>query len=232
MPAVRSASGTYTISAQVRYRSTVGLSSAANVVGHRQIRCGGKPSGGIDGGGYALATDLLGTSFNWGGATFTLGAAGALQRGRVATRSACRQGTYIDREAAGHRRQRQPDQPGVRRHVHGRHARPPSRQNISDWYRPQNYAGEVHRLDHGVPPHGERRAGSAALQPVRLLAGDQPGEERQEHRLAQGAQRGGAGHRPDAHGHAGRGHADVQSGAGHLWGRAAGHAWRTSRRVP
>ena len=109
--------GTYTISAQ-GISVAVGLSSAANVVaiGKSGVAVS---NGGIDGGGYALATDLLGTSFNWGGATFTLGAAGGFNAVSGNTIS-LPQGTY-SREAAGHRRQRQPDQPGVRRHVHGRH---------------------------------------------------------------------------------------------------------------
>jgi len=132
------ASGTYTISAPVTTVS-VSLSSAANVVG---IGKAGTPvpNGGLDGGGSAYAVDLLGTSVTWAGATFALGTASAVDSVSNTT-VALPSGTYstVKLLATGVNGN-QPNQSFVITYTDG--TTTTVTQSLSDWYTPQNYAGE------------------------------------------------------------------------------------------
>ena len=78
-------------------------------------------SGGLDGYGTAFSANLIGPTVTAGGITFNLGPAGAndvvAAAGQV-DRPARR--ALSDPEPAGHRRQRQPGRPALRRHLHRR----------------------------------------------------------------------------------------------------------------
>jgi hypothetical protein len=130
------ATGTYTIGATP---TGVNLSPSANVVGI------GTPGtavidGGLDGGGYAYASSLLGTSITWSGAAFALGAAGIadavskatlpLPAGNYAHVMLLATGVYGN----------QANQNFVVTYTDG--TTTAITQSLSDWYTPQNYAGE------------------------------------------------------------------------------------------
>ena len=131
------ASGTYTISASV---PTVSVALAnANLVA---IGATGTavPSGGIDTKGYAYATEQLGTSLSWSGATFSVGTAGApnaianavvtLPAGSYS--SVLLLATGVNGSQAG--------QAVTVTYTDGTTTR--FTQGFSDWYPPQSYAGE------------------------------------------------------------------------------------------
>jgi hypothetical protein len=132
------ASGTYTISAPVTTVS-VGLSAAANVVGIGKAGTA-VPNGGLDGGGSAYAVDLLGTSLTWSGATFTLGTASTVDAVSNTTVT-LPSGTYssVKLLAAGVNGN-QPNQSFVITYTDG--TTTTVSQSLSDWFTPQNYAGE------------------------------------------------------------------------------------------
>ena len=137
------ASGTYTISAQGAGPIAVNLSSVSNVIG---IANTGSPvpSGGLDSEGYAYASALLGTSPSWNGSTFTLGASeipDAVSGKLIALPAG--NDSVLDLLATA---------------VNGNQARQTFivtytdgttssyTQSISDWFTPQNYAGESQAL--------------------------------------------------------------------------------------
>ena len=132
------ANGTYTISAPVTTVS-VGLSAAANVVGIGKTGTA-VPNGGLDGGGSAYATELLGTTINWSGATFTLGTAVSMDAVSNTT-VALPSGTYSSvRLLATGVNGNQANQTFVVTYTDG--TTTSVTQSLSDWYTPQNYTGE------------------------------------------------------------------------------------------
>jgi hypothetical protein len=130
------ASGTYTITPTV---TTVSLSAVANVVGIGTLGTA-VPNGGLDGNGYAYATNLLGTSITWSGASFTLGtvdAVDAVSNQTVALPS----GNYTSLKLlATGVNGNQPNQTFVITYTDG--TTTSIMQSLSDWYTPQKYAGE------------------------------------------------------------------------------------------
>ena len=133
--------GTYTISAPVT-SVPVGLASAATVVA---IGKSGTPvtNGGLDTGGNAFATDLLGSSLNWAGSTFTIGAAGAPNAASYAT-IVLPQGNFSAvKLLATAVNGSQLNQAFVVTYTDG--STSTITQNMSDWFKPQNYPGESSR---------------------------------------------------------------------------------------
>ncbi|WP_439625010.1 carbohydrate-binding protein [Gemmata sp.] len=120
--------------------ASVDLTAAFNRVGI--VTDGTRFSGGLDGVGYALSANLLGQTVAWGGAAFALGAA---DRNNVVSATgqtvALPGGTFSAlRVLATGVMGNQSNQAFVVRYTDGT-----SRtftQSVSDWYRPQNYAGE------------------------------------------------------------------------------------------
>jgi chitobiase/beta-hexosaminidase-like protein len=132
------ASGTYTISAPVTTVS-VSLSTVANVVGIGKVGTA-VPNGGLDGSGSAYATDLLGTTITWSGATFTLGTAGSLDAVSNTT-VPLPSGTYSSvKVLAAGVNGNQPNQTFVITYTDG--TTTSVTQSLSDWHTPQNYTGE------------------------------------------------------------------------------------------
>ena len=131
---------TYTIGSTGTTPVSVSLSSADNVYG---IVANGSavPSGGIDGGGYALSATLLGSSLSWSGATFNFGAAGTLDAvdnqtitlpaGNYSTLSLLATGLNGD----------QASQKFTVTYTDGTTS--VFTQSISDWFYPAGYAGET-----------------------------------------------------------------------------------------
>jgi hypothetical protein len=122
---------------------SVNLSASDNVVG---IANTGSPvpNGGFDSEGYAYAANLLGTSLNWAGSTFTLGAAGtsdAVSRTTIAL-PAGNDSTVSLLAAAVNGNQ--PNQTFSVTYTDGTSSS--FTQSVSDWYTPQNYAGESQAL--------------------------------------------------------------------------------------
>jgi hypothetical protein len=118
---------------------SVDLSAAANVYG---IVNTGSPvtNGGLDGRGYAYAAALLGTSVSFGGATYTLGAAGRADAVSKAT-IALPAGNYskinlLATAVDGN----QVNQTFIVHYTDGTTST--LTQSMSDWATPQNYSGE------------------------------------------------------------------------------------------
>jgi hypothetical protein len=142
------ASGTYTISAPIT-TVAVPLAAQANVVGVGKAGAA-VPNGGLDGNGDAYATDLLGTTVTWAGATFTLGTADALNAVSNKTIT-LPSGTYSSvKMLATGVEGNQPNQTFIVTYTDG--TTTSITQSLRDWFTPQNYAGEsiastmAHRL--------------------------------------------------------------------------------------
>ena len=134
------ASGTYTIGATP---VSVSLASAYNVDG---IANAGTPvpGSGLDGGGNAYAEALLGTSLTWAGSTFTFG--GAETADAVSsTTITLPAGSYaaLNILATGVQGN-QVNQSFVVTYSDGTTST--FTQSLSDWFTPQNYAGEAEAL--------------------------------------------------------------------------------------
>jgi Chitobiase/beta-hexosaminidase C-terminal domain len=132
--------GTYTISASGTTPVSVSLASADNVDG---IANAGTPvpGSGLDGGGNAYAGALLGTSLTWAGSTFTFGAA---ETADAVTRTTITLpvGSYaaLNILATGVQGN-QVNQTFVVTYSDGTTST--FTQSLSDWFTPQNYAGET-----------------------------------------------------------------------------------------
>jgi hypothetical protein len=134
-------SATYTISPPPSGSTvSVSLSGLDNVDG---IVANGTaaPNGGLDGGGHAFSSTLLGSSLSWSGATFTLGAAGTLDAvdsqtiplpaGNYSTLSLLATGVNGN----------QANQSFIVTYSDGTTST--FKQSISDWFTPQGYTGEA-----------------------------------------------------------------------------------------
>ncbi len=140
-------SGTYTIGSQGTAPISVNLSSVDSITA---IGTNGSPvpNGGLDGGGNAYSVTLLGTSLNWSGSTFTFGVAGSsdavssitipLPAGNDST-------VNLLATAVGGN---QINQTFVVTYTDGTTSS--FTQSVSDWFTPQNYAGESQALGHGL----------------------------------------------------------------------------------
>ena len=132
------ASGTYIIGFPVT-TSSVNLTPAANIYGIG-VDGAAVPGVGIDGGGYAYSGSLLGTSASWSGVSFTFGAAGALDAVRNAT-IALPAGNFSNLYMlATAINSSQPNQTFTVTYTDGTTS--VFTQSLSDWFTPQNYAGE------------------------------------------------------------------------------------------
>src|SRR5271166_2838595 len=122
------------------YFSTAAAASVDNVVGIANTGSQIKARG-LDDDGYAYSATLLGTSIGWAGSTFTLGAAGtadavssttiALPAGHNSTVNLLATGVNGN----------QPNQTFIVTYTDGTTAS--FTQSLSDWYTPQQYAGET-----------------------------------------------------------------------------------------
>jgi hypothetical protein len=147
------ASGTYVIVTGTTYAAVVPLSGSATVVG---IANNGSPvpSGGLDGNGYAYSATLLGSSLTWNGNTYSFGSAGIadavsnvtlpLPAGNYITLSLLGTGVNANR----------PNQVFTVNYTDGTSTS--FTQSVSDWFTPQNYAGESQALTmaYRVNPNG------------------------------------------------------------------------------
>ena len=136
-------SGTYTIISQGAGPTVVDLSSVSNVVG---IANTGSPvpSGGLDSEGYAYASALLGTSPTWNGWTFTLGAAEIFDAVSGKTIALPAGNDSVLALLATAVNGNQPRQTFIVTYTDGTTSS--FTQSISDWFTPQNYAGESQAL--------------------------------------------------------------------------------------
>ena len=133
------ASGTYT-SRTAPTPVSVNLASADNVVG---IANAGVPvaGNGLDGGGNAYAEALLGTSLTWAGSTFTFGGAEAADA-VSSTTITLPAGSYVALNfLATGVHGNQVNQTFVVTYSDGTTST--FTQSLSDWFTPQNYAGET-----------------------------------------------------------------------------------------
>ena len=158
-------SATYTIStgATPTGGSTpVSQAAAANVYG---IGANGvaPTNGGFDTHGYALSGTLLGSTVTWSGVTFDLGTAGSVSGVSNAT-IALPAGSYasLNLLAAG-ANGNQPAQKFVVTYTDG--TTTTFTQGVSDWFTPQNYAGESKAvtMSYVLTPTGAQRAGTYYL---------------------------------------------------------------------
>ncbi len=122
---------------------SVNLSALDNVAGI--VNPGTVPTnGGLDGDGYAYAGSLLGTSLNWNGSTFNIGSAGGedvLSGGTVALPAGNDASLSILAAAVNGA---QHNQSFVVSYTDG--STTVFTQSVSDWYSPQNFAGEAQAL--------------------------------------------------------------------------------------
>jgi hypothetical protein len=146
------ASASYSIGTQLPTTS-VPFGSAANIYGI--VNDGSAvPGSGLDGGGYAYSATLLGTTLSWGGATFTLGAAGVTD---VLSKTTLNLPTGNDSQlyllATGVNGS-QINQPFIVTYTDG--TTTTFTQSLSDWFTPQNFAGEsiAQTEDYRVNPDG------------------------------------------------------------------------------
>ena len=155
-------SGTYTISPQGATPVSVNLSAVVNVAGIAKTGSS-VPDGGLDTRGYAYSATLLGTSLTWGGATFTLGAADTYD---AAT------STIIPLPAANDSTVRllasgvdgnQTNQTFVLTYTDGTSTS--FTQSLSDWFAPQNYAGESQAV---IMPYRITESGATDNRPFNL----------------------------------------------------------------
>ena len=129
---------------------------------HRQYRHRPRDRG-LDMDGYAYSATLLGTSLSWGGSSFTLGAAGvadavssttiALPAGNDSTLNIL--ATAVNGAQTG--------QSFVVTYTDGTTST--FKQNLSDWFYPQNFAGESQALKmaYRIAPSGATSAGPVYL---------------------------------------------------------------------
>ena len=154
--------GTYTIGSQGTTPISVTLAAVDDV--HGIANTGTAPAGGgLDTDGYAYSATLLGTSLIWGGSSFTLGAAGvadavssttiALPAGNDTTLNILATGVNGG----------QTGQSFVVTYTDGTTST--FKQNLSDWFAPQNYAGEsqVLKMAYRIAPSGATSAGPVYL---------------------------------------------------------------------
>jgi hypothetical protein len=134
------ATGTYTISSSgTTTPVSVGLSTVdtLDAIGTLGTAVNG---GGIDGGGHAYASNLLGSSITWSGSTFTLGSpnvADAVSNTTITLPS----GSYATLNLLGTGiNGNQTNQTFVVTYTDNTTTK--ITQSLSDWYSPQNYAGE------------------------------------------------------------------------------------------
>ena len=133
-------SATYTISSSTSTGSSpVSLTGAFNV---SAIGTNGSPvtNGGLDTWGYAFSSNLLGSTVTWSGVTFNLGTAGtasAVSNTTIALPSV--QSTTLNLLAVAVNGSHQ-NQTFVVTYTDG--TTTTIKQNVSDWYSPQSYAGE------------------------------------------------------------------------------------------
>ena len=135
------ASALYTISSGSSGTTPVSVSLAAAGNVHALANDGSAVTGGgIDGGGHALSEILTGTSVTWSGSTFTFGAPGALDgvRNAVVTLPAGSFST-LNLLATGVNGG-QANQTFTVTYTDG--TTTVVKQSVSDWFYPQNYAGE------------------------------------------------------------------------------------------
>jgi hypothetical protein len=133
------AAGTYTISAQGNAPVSVNLAPIGNVIA---IANNGSavPDRGLDGGGDAFSSSLIGTSINWGGATYTLGGAGTIDAASGITIALpSGNATTVSLLATGANGS-QSNQTFIVTYTDGTTTR--IVQSVSDWHTPQSYAGE------------------------------------------------------------------------------------------
>ena len=132
------AGGTYTMGTTTA--TNVNLAGVANVYGIA-INGATVPGAGLDGGGYAYSATLLGSSLSWSGIGFALGAAQALDAvsGATVTLPA---GTFskLYMLATG-LNGNQTSQAFIVTYTDGTTST--LTQSLSDWFTPQNYAGEA-----------------------------------------------------------------------------------------
>ena len=136
-------SGTYIIASSGGTSISVSLASADNLDG---IAITGTPipGSGLDGGGHAYAAALLGTSLGWAGSTFTFGAADTSDAVSSAT-IALPAGSYSTLKLlATGVNGNEPNQAFVVTYSDG--STSTFTQSLSDWFTPQNYAGETQAL--------------------------------------------------------------------------------------
>jgi hypothetical protein len=136
-------SATYTIGSQGTTPISVNLSSVDSITA---IGINGSPvpNGGLDGGGQAYSGTLLGTSLNWNGSTFTFGATGssdAVSSATIALPAGNDSTVNLLATAVGGN---QINQTFIVTYTDGTTSS--FTQSLSDWYTPQNYAGESQAL--------------------------------------------------------------------------------------
>jgi hypothetical protein len=142
--------------------ASLNLSAMANVVATVDNGSGAS-NGGLDGVGYAYSAALLGTSIDWAGSTFILGAAGVPD---------AISDTVIELPAGKHPTLRllgagvdgnQPHQTFVVTYSDG--TTTTITQSISDWWTPQHYAGEsqVLNMPYKIVPSGGVQNGAVSL---------------------------------------------------------------------
>jgi Chitobiase/beta-hexosaminidase C-terminal domain len=132
------ASATYVINTGAA--TAISLGSAADVVG---IANNGSavPNGGLDGAGDAYSETLLGTSLSWNGNAYVFGTAGVADAVANAT-IALPAGNYATLTLLGAGvNGNQPNQTFIVNYSDGTSSR--FTQSVSDWFRPQSYAGET-----------------------------------------------------------------------------------------
>jgi hypothetical protein len=133
--------------------------------------------GGFDGNGYALSSALVGTTVTWSGVTFDLGAAGAASAvsGATITLPAGQYAALNLLAAAVNGSQ--PAQQFIVKYTDG--TTTTFTQGISDWWTPQNYAGESRalKMSYVLTPTGAERAATYylygytfALNPAKTVA--------------------------------------------------------------
>jgi len=154
----------------------VSLTAAANVYGISNN--GVAPThGGFDGNGYALSAALLGTTVTWSGVTFDLGTAGAASAVSDATIT-LPAGRYASLNLlAAAVNGSQPAQQFIVKYTDG--TTTTFTQGISDWWTPQNYAGESKalKMSYVLNPTGAERTATYylygytfALNPAKTVA--------------------------------------------------------------
>jgi hypothetical protein len=130
------ATGTYTIGA---IPISVNLSTSENVFGIGSLGAA-VSGGGLDGGGYVYASNLLGTSITWSNATFALGAAGVADAlSSVTVPLPAGNYAHVMLLATG-ANGNQATQKFVVTYTDG--TTTTITQSLSDWFTPQNYSGE------------------------------------------------------------------------------------------
>jgi hypothetical protein len=137
------ASGTYTISSQGTTPVSVNLAAVDSVTG---IGANGSPvpHGGLDGDSTAYSATLLGTSLNWNGSTFSFGLAGASDAVTSTTIALPADNASALNLLATAVNGNQPHQTFIVTYADGTTSS--FTQSLSDWFTPQNYAGEAKAL--------------------------------------------------------------------------------------